>query len=109
MPDTSMTPLPTLAEAAALLVDASAIDVDTDRGDTIELWTIASDGATVTGSGPRLLVAEGMQITCRLAHGGHPIEIKAVIEEAEYRSSSRASLVLQVVDVLQYLQQARLL
>jgi PilZ domain len=100
MPDTSMTPLPTLAEAAALLVDASAIDVDTDRGDTIELWTIASDGATVTGSGPRLLVAEGMQITCRLAHGGHPIEIKAVIEEAEYRSSSRASLVLHVVDVL---------
>ncbi len=100
MTDNPQTPLPTLAEAAALLVEASAIDVETDRGDTIELWTIASDGATVTGSGPRLLVAEEMQITCRLAHGGHPIEIKAVIDEAEYRSSSRASIVLQVVDVV---------
>jgi PilZ domain len=100
MTDTPQTPLPTLAEAAALLVEASAIDVETDRGDTLELWTISSEGATVTGSAPRLLVAEEMQITCRLAHGGHPIEIKAVIDKAEYRSSSRASVVLQVVDVI---------
>jgi hypothetical protein len=100
MTDSPMTELPSLAEAAAMLVEASAIDVETDRGDTIELWTISSDGASVTGSGPRLLVAEGMQLTCRLAHDGHPIEIRAVIDEAEYRSASRASVTLQVVDVL---------
>jgi hypothetical protein len=100
MTDIEMTPLPSLAEAAALLVDASAIDVETERGDTIELWTISHEGATVKGSAPRLLVAEGMQITCRLAHGGHPIEVRGVIDSAEYRSAARASVVVQVVDVL---------
>lgn len=100
MTDTDPTPLPNLTEAAAMLVEASAIDVETERGDTIELWTISNAGATVTGSAPRLLVAEGMQVTCRMAHGGHPIEVRAVIDSAEYRSESRAAIVLQVVDVL---------
>jgi hypothetical protein len=100
MTDSEPTPLPNLAEAAAMLVEASAIDVETERGDTIELWTIAHEGATVTGSAPRLLVADGMQITCRLAHAGHPIEVRAVIDSAEYRSESRAGVVIQVVDVL---------
>jgi hypothetical protein len=91
--------LPTPAEAAAMLVEASAVDVETDRGDTIELWTISSDGPVLTGSGPRLNVAGGMEITCRLAHGGQPVQVRLVIEEAEYRSQSRASLVLRVLEV----------
>jgi PilZ domain-containing protein len=91
--------LPTPAEAAAMLVEASAVDVETDRGETIELWTISSDGPLLTGSGPRLNVAGGMTVTCRLAHGGQPVQVQAVIEEAEYRSQSRASLVLRVVEV----------
>jgi hypothetical protein len=99
MTDTPSDDLPTLAEAAALLVEASAIDVDTDRGDTIEIWTIASEGPVVTASGPRLAVAGGMTVTCRLAHGGQPIQVEAVIEEAEYRSAARASLVLRIVDI----------
>ena len=52
MTDTPSPNLPTAAEAAALLVEASAFDVDTDRGETIEIWTIASDGDTVTGQRP---------------------------------------------------------
>ncbi len=99
MIDTPPNNLPTPAEAAALLVEASAIDVDTDRGETIEIWTIASEGDIVTGSGPRLAVAGGMSISCRLAHGGRPIQVDAVIDEAEFRSQARASLVLRVVGV----------
>jgi hypothetical protein len=99
MIDTPPNNLPTAAEAAALLVEASAIDVNTDRGETIEVWTIASDGDIVTGSGPRLSVAGGMSISCRLSHDGQPIHLDAVIEEAEFRSQARASLVLRVVGV----------
>jgi PilZ domain-containing protein len=99
MIDTPSNNLPTAAEAAALLVEASAIDVDTDRGETIEIWTIASEGTIVTGSGPRLAVAGGMSISCRLSHDGRPIQVDAVIEEAEFRSQARASLVLRVVGV----------
>jgi hypothetical protein len=99
MSETPSNNLPTAAEAAALLVEASAIDVDTDRGETIELWTIASEGNVVTGSGPRLSVAGGMAISCRLSHEGQPIQIDAVIDEAEFRSQARASLVLRVVGV----------
>ncbi len=99
MSETQLPHLPTLVEAATLLVEASAIDVDTDRGDTIEIWTIASDGPVVTASGPRLAVAGGMTITCRLAYGGLPIQVEALIEEAEFRSQARASLTLRVVDV----------
>jgi hypothetical protein len=99
MSETPNSDLPTPAEAAAMLVEASAVDVETDRGETIELWTISSDGALVTGSGPRLNVAGGMTVTCRLAHSGQPVQVHAVIEEAEYRSQSRASLVLRVLEV----------
>lgn len=99
MNETPNPDLPTPAETAAMLVEASAVDVDTDRGETIELWTISSDGPLVIGSGPRLNVAAGMTVTCRLAQGGQPVEVKAVIEEAEYRSQSRASLVLRIAEV----------
>jgi hypothetical protein len=99
MSETPNPDLPTPAEAAAMLVEASAVDVETDRGETIELWTISSDGPLLTGSGPRLNVAGGMTVACRPAHAGHPVQVLAVIEEAEYRSQSRASLVLRVVEV----------
>jgi hypothetical protein len=99
MSDTPSHNLPTAAEAAALLVEASAFDVDTDRGETIEIWTIASEGDTVTGSGPRLSVAGGMAVSCRLSYQGRPIQVDAVIDEAEFRSQARASLVLRVVGV----------
>jgi PilZ domain len=99
MNDIDQTPLPTPAEAAAMLVEASAIDVDTDRGETIELWTIASEGDTLSASGPRLAVAGGMTVTCRLSQDGMPILVEAVIEEAEFRSQARASLTLRVTDV----------
>jgi hypothetical protein len=100
MPEVDPTPqLPTPAQAAAMLVDASAIDVETDRGETVELWTIASDGDAVSASGPRLAVAGGMCVTARLSHGGIPIRVEAVIEDAEYRSQARASLTLRVTEV----------
>src|ERR671927_213390 len=51
---------PTLAEAAALLAAASVVDVETDRGESVELWTISSEGQSVAASAPRLSVASGM-------------------------------------------------
>jgi hypothetical protein len=38
-------PEPTLAEAAAMLAAASVVDVETDRGESVELWTISSEDA----------------------------------------------------------------
>jgi PilZ domain len=87
------------AGAATALVTTSVIDVVTDRGDEIELWTISSDGEMVTASGPRLQVASGMHLTCRLVGDRGVLTVAAVIESAEYRSPSRASLTLRVVDV----------
>lgn len=90
---------PTLVEAAALLAAASVIDAETDRGETIELWTISSDGQSVAASGPRLAVAAGMRLECRVAQDHVPLHVWAVIEEAEYRSQARASLAIRVIDV----------
>ncbi len=87
------------AGAAAALVASSVIEVETDRGDTIELWTIASDGEVVTASGPRLDVAADMRITCRLVGDRGVQTVEAIIESAEYRSAARAALTLRVVDV----------
>lgn len=61
---------PSVADVAGMLVAASAVEVTTDRGELVELWTIACEGAVVSASGPRLSVGEGMRITCRLASGG---------------------------------------
>ena len=88
-----------LAGAASALVSSSVIEVETDRGDTIELWTIASDGDTVSASGPRLAVADGMKLTCRLVGDRGVQTVSAVVEAAEYRSAARASLRLRIVDV----------
>ena len=86
-------------EAAALMVAASAVDVDTDRGESIELWTIANDSSVVSASGPRLSVAGGMHLSCRLVVEGGALHVVAVIETAEYRSASRATLTIRVVEV----------
>jgi hypothetical protein len=90
---------PTLAEAAAMLAAASVIDVETDRGESVELWTISSDGQSVAASAPRLAVATGMRLECRLATDEAPLHVWAVIETAEYRSQARAALTLRVLDV----------
>lgn len=90
-----------------MMVAASAVDVQTDRGETIELWTISSDGAFVRASGPRLAVAAGMRIDCRLANEGAPLQIAAVIESAEYRSDARAALELRVESVATETRQRR--
>jgi PilZ domain len=90
---------PTLAEAAALLAAASVVDVETDRGESVELWTISSEGQSVAASAPRLAVASGMRLECRLATDEVPLHVWAVIESAEYRSQARAALTLRVIDV----------
>lgn len=90
---------PTLAEAAALLAAASVIDVETDRGESVEMWTISSEGQSVAASAPRLAVASGMRLECRLATDEVPLHVWAVIESAEYRSQARAALRLRVIDV----------
>jgi hypothetical protein len=90
---------PTLAEAAAMLAAASVIDVETDRGESVELWTISSEGESVAASAPRLAVASGMRLQCRLATDEAPLHVWAVIETAEYRSQARAALTLRVLDV----------
>ena len=90
---------PTLAEAAALLAAASVVDVETDRGESVELWTISSEGQSVAASAPRLAVASGMRLECRLATEETPLHVWAVIESAEYRSQARAALRLRVIDV----------
>jgi hypothetical protein len=90
---------PTLAEAAALLAAASVVDVDTDRGESVELWTISSEGESVAASAPRLSVASGMRLECRIPTNQVPLHVRAVIEAAEYRSQTRAALTLRVIDV----------
>jgi hypothetical protein len=90
---------PILAEAAALLAAASVVDVETDRGESVELWTISSDGRSVAASAPRLSVASGMRLECRLPTDQVPLHVWAVIESAEYRSQARAALTIRVIDV----------
>lgn len=90
---------PTLAEAAAMLAAASVIDVETDRGESVELWTISSEGQSVAASAPRLSVASGMRLECRLATDEAPLHVWAVIETAEYRSQTRAALTVRVLNV----------
>lgn len=88
-----------LRRAAAALVGESAVDMTTDDGRTLEVWTISSDGCGVRGSAPRLEVREGMGLTCRLMIDGMPHRIAATIEAAEFQSQTRAALTLRVLEV----------
>ena len=87
-----------IEQAAGVLVEASAVDFETDRGGRVEIWTISHEGPVVAASGPRLAVARGMQMSCRLPLEDGALHVRAVIEIAEYRSPSRATLQLRVTE-----------
>lgn len=88
-----------LSLAAGALVDESAIDMTTDDGRVLEVWTISSEGPAVRASAPRLEVREGMALECRVIIDGLPHRILSVIEYAEMQSQSRAALTLRVSEV----------
>ena len=98
---------PSFEEAASLLVAASAIEVETDRGDQLELWTISHDGAVVSASGPRLAVAQGMHLRHRTLTPAGPVTVGCVIEHAAYRSATRAAISIRVTEVLLETQRRR--
>lgn len=83
--------------AGQALVDESAVEMTSDSGESVEIWTISRTGGVVRASAPRLAVREGMQLTCRLPLNGRPHRITARIESAEVQSHSRAALLLRVV------------
>jgi hypothetical protein len=87
----------TLIEGADAMVAASALDLETDTGDTINVWTIAREGAFVRASAPRLEVRAGMRLVCRLVIGTTPHLIVLVVAEAVGHSAMRATIRLEVV------------
>jgi hypothetical protein len=88
-----------LAQAAALLVAESVIEAQTDRGDTLEIWTISHRDAVVSASAPRLAVSAGLQLRYRAVTAAGPTYIHGVIETAEYQSTARAAITIRVTDV----------
>jgi hypothetical protein len=88
-----------LSRAAGALVDESAVEMTTDDGGVLEVWTIASHGSVVRASAPRLAVRVGMTLTCRLVVEELPHRISALVEAAEVQSQARATLSLRVVAV----------
>ena len=84
--------------AATRLVSESAIEMETDHG-PLEIWTISSDGRVVEASAPRLRVAVGMTLNCRLELDGVPCAVAATVERAEIRSASRAAITLRIDQV----------
>ncbi|HEY0388644.1 MAG TPA: PilZ domain-containing protein [Gaiellales bacterium] len=88
-----------VSRAAGALVDESAVEMTTDDGGLLEVWTISHDGRAVRGSAPRLAVRAGMELRCRLMVDGTPHEIRTVVEQAEFQSQSRAALILRVTAV----------
>jgi hypothetical protein len=81
--------------AAAQLVSESAIEMDTEHG-PLEVWTISCDGRYVEASAPRLRVAVGMVMRCRIELDGVPCTVAATVEQAEIRSPSRAAISLRI-------------
>jgi hypothetical protein len=86
-----------LDEVAKLLVDASAIEVTTDRDSSVEVWTISASGAVIRASAPRLEIADQMQLSTRLRVEGVAHVVTLVIEKADVQSETRAALTLRVV------------
>jgi hypothetical protein len=86
-----------LGRVAERLVAESVIQVDTDRGRTLEVWTIEADGVWVQASAPRLEVAEGMQLECRLVMDGQTWRVAAIVDEAVVQSPTRARLEIRLV------------
>jgi PilZ domain len=88
----------TLIRAAEALVAESALDMAGEDGQVIEVWTIASDGATLRASAPRLAVREGMRLACRLVFDQRPHRVVVEVTEATIVSDRRAGLLLTVVE-----------
>jgi DivIVA domain-containing protein len=88
-----------LAQAAALLVSESVIEAQTDRGDTLEIWTISHHDALVSASAPRLAVSAGLQLRYRAVTDTGPTYIHGIVETAEYQSTARAAITIRVTDV----------
>jgi PilZ domain len=90
---------PRLPAVAAALVAASACDLRSQTGETIEIWTIEADGPTITASAPRLAVRAGMSFLWRTRFGDTPVVATVLVEDAVYHSERRARLQLRVTDV----------
>jgi hypothetical protein len=86
-----------LGRVAERLVAESVIQVDTDRGRTLEVWTIETDGVWVQASAPRLEVAEGMQLECRVVMDGETWRVAAIVDDAVAHSPTRARLEIRLV------------
>lgn len=92
-----MTHVP-LSVAAELLVAESAVEMAAENGDLIEVWTISSLETAVEATAPRLQVHAGMVLTARLSVGGIPHLVVTAVDSAEYRSETRASIRLHVLE-----------
>jgi PilZ domain len=86
-----------LVRVAEQLVVESVIQVATDRGRTVEVWTIEADGVWLQASAPRLEVAECMQLECRLVMDGETWRVAAIVDEAVVQSPTRARLEIRLV------------
>lgn len=80
------------------MVAESAVEMRTDRGGSVEVWTIMAEGARVAASAPRLDVAADMRLECRLTIDATTYRVVVMIEQAYAHSESRAKLVLRVLD-----------
>ena len=89
-----------LDRVAQVLVAESAVEMATDRGSTVEVWTIVADGPCVTASAPRLQIAEQMRLTSRVSVDGFTYRVSAVVDRAVVHSQTRAKLVLRLLDAL---------
>jgi hypothetical protein len=86
--------------AAQLLVEASAVEMTSPTGGAIEVWTIEAEGDVVTGSAPRLEVAEGMTLSCRMTIDDRAHQVYVLLEEATVKSQSRAAIRMRVVEAV---------
>jgi hypothetical protein len=87
-------------EVARRMVEASTVDVEGPDGVVIEAWTIEAAGDTVRASAPRLKLWAGMQLWWRfLDESGIPQRAELDLLEAQFKSDSRAAILLQVVAV----------
>jgi PilZ domain len=87
-----------LAVVAQLLVDASAVEMVSENGALVEVWTISCEGAAVRASAPRLQIAQDMRLACRLVIAGVPHRVSVIITDAQVHSVKRAALLLDVVE-----------
>ena len=91
---------PSLIRSAALqLVAESALDMRSSDDGTVEVWTIRAEGDAVRATAPRLAVREGIELAAEMLINGLPYTVTTRVEEAEYRSPTRAALLLHVIDV----------